>query len=160
MNVMMSQITSVSIVCSSVCSGADQRKHLSSASLVLGGCPLMTVGFRSQRASNAEIVSIWWRHHAQIYPFLMRLWFMPHDSLIFAWGSPTLFVLIMSLFSQIGIDFWPLCWHNQPRMTWWRHGLETFPALLPTCVSVKKLLNKQSNFRWYGVPWHSYDVIV
>ena len=31
---MVSQITSVSIVCSNVCSGADQRKHQSSASLV------------------------------------------------------------------------------------------------------------------------------
>ena len=30
---MASQITSVSIVCSTVCSGADQRKHLSSAAL-------------------------------------------------------------------------------------------------------------------------------
>ena len=33
MSVMASQITSVSIVCSAVCPGADQRKHLSSASL-------------------------------------------------------------------------------------------------------------------------------
>ena len=34
MSVMASQITSASIVCSTVCSGADQRKHQSSASLV------------------------------------------------------------------------------------------------------------------------------
>ena len=33
MNAMTSQITGVSIVCSSVCSGADQREHQSSASL-------------------------------------------------------------------------------------------------------------------------------
>ena len=33
MSAMTSQITSVSIVCSSVCSGTDQRKHQSSASL-------------------------------------------------------------------------------------------------------------------------------
>ena len=33
MNAMASQITDVSIVCSSVCSGADQRKHQSSSSL-------------------------------------------------------------------------------------------------------------------------------
>ena len=33
MGVMASQITGVSIVCSAVCSGADQRKHQSSASL-------------------------------------------------------------------------------------------------------------------------------
>ena len=34
MSVMASQITGVSIVCSSVCSGADQRKHQSSTPLV------------------------------------------------------------------------------------------------------------------------------
>ena len=34
MSEMASQITGVSIVCSTVCSGADQRKHQSSASLV------------------------------------------------------------------------------------------------------------------------------
>ena len=28
-----------------------------------GGSPLVTGGFPSQRASNAENVSIWWRHH-------------------------------------------------------------------------------------------------
>ena len=33
MSVMASQITDVSMVCSTVCSGADQRKHQSSASL-------------------------------------------------------------------------------------------------------------------------------
>ena len=33
MSTMLSQITGVSIVCSTVCSGADQRKHQSSASL-------------------------------------------------------------------------------------------------------------------------------
>ena len=49
MRAMASQITSVSIVCSVACSGPDQRKHQSSA---------------SQRASNAENVSIWWRRHA------------------------------------------------------------------------------------------------
>ena len=49
MSVMTSQITGVLIICSTVCSGTDQRKHQSSAS----------------RARNAENVSIWWRHHAQ-----------------------------------------------------------------------------------------------
>ena len=64
MSAMASQVTGVSSVCSSVCSGADQGKHQSSASLALfEGNPLVTDGFPSQRASNAENVSIWWRHH-------------------------------------------------------------------------------------------------
>ena len=45
----VSQITSVSLICSNVCSDADQRKHRSSASLAF------VRGFPSQRASNAEL---------------------------------------------------------------------------------------------------------
>ena len=59
---MASQIISLTIVYSTVYSGADQRKHQSPASLafVLG----ITGEFPAQMASNAETVSIWWRHHA------------------------------------------------------------------------------------------------
>ena len=54
-----SQITSLTIVYSTVYSGADQRKQQCSASLAV---------FPAQRASNAENVSIWWRHHANEQP--------------------------------------------------------------------------------------------
>ena len=57
-----SQITSLTIVYSTVYSDADQRKHQSSASLAFG-----TDEFPAHMASNAENVSIWWRHH-------MRRW--------------------------------------------------------------------------------------
>ena len=58
------QITSLTIVYSAVYSGADQRKHHSSASLafVWENSPV-TGEFPAQMASNAENVSIWWRHH-------------------------------------------------------------------------------------------------
>ena len=60
MNAMASQITGLSIVYSNICPGADQRKHQTST-------PLTFVRgihrFPAQRASNAENVSIWWRHH-------------------------------------------------------------------------------------------------
>ena len=62
---MASQITGVSIVYSAVCSGADQRKHQSSASLAfvwVGNLP-MTGEFPTQNVSNAENVFVWWRHH-------------------------------------------------------------------------------------------------
>ena len=49
-----SQITSLPIVNSTVYSGIDQRKHKISASLAF---------VPTQMASNAENVSIWWRHH-------------------------------------------------------------------------------------------------
>ena len=54
---MTSQITSLKVVYSNVYSDADQRKHQSSASLA----------FPTQRASYAENVSIWWRHHDAIF---------------------------------------------------------------------------------------------
>ena len=57
MDAMASQITSLAIVYSTVYSDADQRKHQSSTSLAF------VRGIHIQMASNAENVSIWWRHH-------------------------------------------------------------------------------------------------
>ena len=64
MNAMASQGTGVSIVCLTVCSGVDQRKHQSSALLALceGNSPV-TGGFPHKGPTNAENVSICWRHH-------------------------------------------------------------------------------------------------
>ena len=58
-----SEITSLAINHSTVYTGADQRKHKSSASLLFAGISLVTGEFPAQMASNAENVSIWWRHH-------------------------------------------------------------------------------------------------
>ena len=60
-----SQITSLTIVYSTVYSDADQRKHQSSASLAffVGNSP-GTGDFPAQMASNAENDSIRWRNHA------------------------------------------------------------------------------------------------
>ena len=55
MSAISSQITSFTIVYSTVYPGTDQRKYQSSASLAVGEFP-------AQKASNAENVSIWWRH--------------------------------------------------------------------------------------------------
>ena len=63
MSVMASQITGASIVCSTVCSGADQEKLRATG--LCEGNPPMTDGFPSQGASNAENVSIWRRHHGR-----------------------------------------------------------------------------------------------
>ena len=55
-----SQITSLSIVYSTLNSGADQRKQQSSVLLAIfaGNLPVT-----AQMASNGENVSIWWSHH-------------------------------------------------------------------------------------------------
>ena len=69
MGAMASQITSITIVYSAVYLDADHRKHQNSASLAF-----VTGEFPAQRASNAEIVSIWWRHHAYNTDFSYLEW--------------------------------------------------------------------------------------
>ena len=61
MGAMASQITSLTIVYSTVYSGADQRKHQSVTDLCVGNSSV-TAEFPAQMASNAEDVSIWLRH--------------------------------------------------------------------------------------------------
>ena len=64
MSAMSSQITSPTSVYSTVYSGVDQRKHQSSASLAfVRGIHRWPVNSPHKKASNAENVSIWWRHH-------------------------------------------------------------------------------------------------
>ena len=65
MGAMASHIISLTIVYSTVYSGADQRKQTSKlrvTGLCTGNSP-GTGEFPAQMASNAESVSIWWRHH-------------------------------------------------------------------------------------------------
>ena len=64
MGAMAPQITSLAIVYPTVYSGTDQRKYQSSASLAFCAGNSPGIGeFPAQLASNAENVSIWWRHH-------------------------------------------------------------------------------------------------
>ena len=57
MGTMVSQITSLTIVYAIVYLGVDEV-----TGLCVGNSPV-TSEFPTQRASNAENVSIWWRHH-------------------------------------------------------------------------------------------------
>ena len=71
--IMTSRTTGVSIVFSTACSGAYQREHQSCVSL-----HFVTGEFPAQRPSDAENVSIWWRHHGvsmQVRPCLVVLTF-------------------------------------------------------------------------------------
>ena len=62
MDTMTSHITNITIVYSTVYSGADLRKHQRSGA----GKSAVAGEFPAQMASNAENVSIWWRHHVPI----------------------------------------------------------------------------------------------
>ena len=63
MTTVASQITSLTIVYSIVYSGEYKRKHQSSASLAFVRGIHRDRWFPRTRASYAENVSIWWRHH-------------------------------------------------------------------------------------------------
>ena len=65
MSATASQITDVSIVCTLVCSGADQTSRLRVTGLCEGNSSV-TGEFPAQRPSNAESVSIRWRDHEVI----------------------------------------------------------------------------------------------
>ena len=68
MGAISSQITSLTIVYSTVYSGADQRKHQSFASLAF-----VSGEFPAQMASNVENVSISWRHHVDLMNYEERM---------------------------------------------------------------------------------------
>ena len=63
MTMMASQITSLTVVYSTVYSDADQRNIKALRHWPLYGEFTGTGEFPAQRASYAENVSIWWRHH-------------------------------------------------------------------------------------------------
>ena len=73
------------------CSGTDQRRHQNFASLAFGRG--IHQWFPSQRASNAENIAIWWRHHELFrfvllclyYRFLLDSWGLFHRAR--RWGN-------------------------------------------------------------------------
>ena len=65
MGAMVSHVTGVSIVCSTVCSDADQRKLQSSASLALVRGIHRWPMNSSHKGHERKKCSIWWRHHAK-----------------------------------------------------------------------------------------------
>ena len=67
MSAIASQITSLTIVYSTVYSGVDKKNIKAPRHWPLCGILPVTSEFPAQRASNAENVFIWWRHHAYQY---------------------------------------------------------------------------------------------
>ena len=57
------QITGVAIVCSTACSGRSKKTSKPRVTGLCAGNSPVTGEFPAQKASNAENVSIWWRHH-------------------------------------------------------------------------------------------------
>ena len=80
MGAMASQITNLTIVYSTVYSGAHKKSKFRVTGLCVGNSPV-TDEFPAQMARNAENVSIWWRHHV-----ISLTWCPIHSS---SMGPPT-----------------------------------------------------------------------
>ena len=71
---MASQITGVSSGCPTVCSGVDQIKHQSSASLAsVRGIHRWPVNSPHKGTVTQNVFSIWWRHHCRWNSFVVSL---------------------------------------------------------------------------------------
>ena len=83
MSTMAFQITSVSIVYSTICSSPDRRKHQSPGE------------YPAQRANNAKNVSIWWRHHDiydnEIFRYIVGVHYEPSSTQTGLLVNPTIF---------------------------------------------------------------------
>ena len=74
MGAISSQITSLTIVYSTFYSDADKKKNIKAPRhLLLCGEFTGTGQFPAQMASNAENVSIWWRHHAMMAQYTVLM---------------------------------------------------------------------------------------
>ena len=86
MGAMASQISGVSIVCSTVCWECRSKK--TPKLRVTGLCdgnPPVTGEFPPQKASNAENVSIWWRHHGSLRHGKRWVWQISKSCVQQAW---------------------------------------------------------------------------
>ena len=88
MTTIASQITSLTVVYAIVYSGVDQRKHQSSAHWPLCGEFTGPGEFPAQKASNAENISIWLRHHE--WGIRHDLWLVSVTDYLIGWSKDTL----------------------------------------------------------------------
>ena len=90
MSTMASQVTSLTIVYTTVYSGADQRKHQSSASLAfVRGIHWWLVNSPHKWPVTRKNVSIWWRHHENLHltschPFVREGYFKVNSQIMFS----------------------------------------------------------------------------
>ena len=95
--------------------------------------------FPAQRASNAENVSIWLRHHVSLISFQER-WHLAYTktSVYYVNGTDVIIHPASNTFHKVWI-------------TWWRHQMETFSALLAICAgNHRSTVNSPHKGQWRG----------
>ena len=126
MSAMASQITGVSIVCSTVGSDADRKiSKLRVTGLCAGNSPV-TCEFPAQKASEAENVSIWWRHHAT-FP---SQWCVRNRIACRDWGKEV-YRISHKICTLFGCAFFLLCIHHYHLNDFFVFHLSVFLTPLP-----------------------------
>ena len=145
MGAMASQITGVSIVYSSVGSGANQRKHESSASLAF--VKGIHRWIPAQKASNTEKVFIWWRHHARYFPRLS----LARDEGPPLYHRTRCYLITKTLISDKNRVIWHV--HIHPNM---KHTQTTyFSTGGSNCLNTETIINVISKTLYNGqFLWH------
>ena len=121
---------------------SKKTSKLRGTGLSAGNSPV-TGEFPAQRASNQENVPIWWRHHGN--------------------AGPNKFVLVGNSlergYTMVGTPSASLAQWGEPPI----HSLPKGPVIRNPGVffdvSLKKLLNNQSNYRWFETPKWSCDMV-
>ena len=108
--------------------------------LYMGNSPV-TGEFPAQRASNAENISIWWRHHVNCW---LMFWTAGE---IGSYDYPSAIEVTLKDMDNIDL-FQTTTKHNK---TWWRHPMEIFSALLAICAGVHRWpVNSPHSGQWRG----------
>ena len=129
---------------------SKKTSNLRVTGLRVGNSP-ETGEFPAQMASNAENVSIWWRHHAfWNSESRFRIW-MSNSFQNYSWWRNDMEMLFALL---------ALCEGNPPVTSGFPSQRASNVVL---GVSLNKLLNKQSGYWWFETPWspkgHRYDKV-
>ena len=125
MTIMASQITSVSIVCWTVCSGTDQRKHQSSASLAFVG------GIHRWPVNSLHKGPITWK----LFPFddvIMLMALCEVNPLVISELPLQRASNAENLFDTLLLS-WISCWTNNQVHGYWLVILDTMTLTWPHC---------------------------
>ena len=104
MSAMASHITSVSIVCLTVCSGADQRKHQARRHCPYEGNPSVTGGFPHKGPMTRQMFPF---NDVFVYLCFLAVYHMwyPHCFVLFCF--------VVAIFSYLNVSKWPI-YPNRP----------------------------------------------
>ena len=142
-----------------------RRSNKTSKLRVTGVCAGNSPGtgeFPAQMASNAEDVSIWWRHHVcGVFRAMFLSWWTSlkrklrqFDEIFISGSTGNSYIdndkcSMLRKFRQSNISIFVV--QGRGLSLWWRHQMETFSALLAICAGNSRApVNSSHKGRWRG----------